>query len=179
MGGDSGLSSTLVLGASVLLALAACSTQGERQTGRVAVHVTDHRAGIGDFTTLHVQFAEISLHRRGSLRWTGWVELLRNSPAVDIVPLKDGRWATVGEARVEADRYDAVRAQFGDIQGTLRHGKRLNVSPIGSTIAVDLDVQPDSRRAVLIDLYVEDQTEHQPGLYAVKIQEITIGKADK
>ncbi|MFQ5960745.1 MAG: DUF4382 domain-containing protein [Candidatus Methylomirabilales bacterium] len=179
MGGNPALSRTLVLGASVLLALAACSAQGEQQTGRVAVRVTDHRAGIGDFATLHVQFAEISLHRRGASRWTGWVELLRNSPAVDIVPLKDGRWATVGEARVGTGRYDAVRVRFGDIQGTLRRGKRLNMSPIGSTIAVDLDVQRDSRRTVLIDLYVEDQTEHQPGLYAVKIQEITIGKADE
>jgi hypothetical protein len=140
----------------------------------VAVRVTDHRAGIGDFTTLHVQFAEISLHRKGSLRWTGWIELLRNSPAVDIVPLKDGRWAPVGEAQVESGRYEAMRVRFGEVQGTLRGGGLLTMAPMGTTIAVDLDVQADGRQAVLIDLYVEDQTEHQPGLYAVKVQDISV-----
>jgi hypothetical protein len=170
---------TLVLAASVLLILAACSAQGEQQTGTVAVRVTDHRAGIGDFTTLHVTFTEISLHRKGSLRWIGWVEVLRNSPAVDIVPLKEGRWATVGEARVETGRYDAMRLQFGDVQGALRSGGAVTMVPIGTTVAVGLDVEPDGRHAVLIDLYVEDQTDHQPGQYAVKIQEVTVGEAGK
>jgi len=170
---------TLVLAASVLLTLAACSAQGEQQTGTVAVRVTDHQAGIGDFTTLHVTFTEISLHRKGSLRWTGWVEVLRNSPAVDIVPLKEGRWATVGEAPVKTGRYDAMRLQFGDVQGALRSGGAVTIIPIGTMIAVGLDVEPDGRQAVLIDLYVEDQTEHQPGLYAVKIQEATVAEAGK
>ena len=170
---------TLALAASVLLALAACSAQGEQQTGTVAVRVTDHRAGIDDFTTLHVTFMEISLHRQGSLRWTGWVEVLRNSPAVDIVPLKEGRWAAVGEARVETGRYDAMRVQFGNAQGALRLGGAVTMVPIGTTVAVGLDVEPGGRQAVLIDLYVEDQTDHQPGLYAVKIQEITAAEAGK
>lgn len=170
---------TLALAASVLLALAACSAQGEQQTGTVTVRVTDHRAGIGDFTTLHVTFTEISLHRKGSLRWTGWVEVLRHSPAVDIVPLKEGRWATVGEAPVATGRYDAMRVQFGEVQGALRSGGAVTMIPIGTTIAVGLDVEADGRQAVLIDLYVEDQTDHQPGQYAVKIQEVTVGEAAK
>ena len=167
---------TLVLAASILCVLTACSEGGEPQTGRVAVRVTDHRAGIEDFTTLHVTFAAISLHRRREPRGTGWVELLRSTPAVDIVPLKDGRSAPVGAERIETGRYDALRVRFGDIQGTLRRGGLVNVAPIGTTIAVDLDVQAESRRAVLIDLYVEDQTDHQPGRYALKIQEITVGE---
>lgn len=50
------------------------------------------------------------------------------------------------------------------------------MAPIETTIAIDLEVRPDSGRAVLIDLYVEDQTDHQPGLYAVKVHDVTVGE---
>lgn len=166
---------TLVLAIGVLLAQPGCSAAEDRK-GRVTVRVTDHRAGIGDFTTLEVQFAEISLHRGRASRWTGWVELLRDCPAVDIVPLKEGRWARVGANEVPGGRYDAMRVRFGAIQGRLRRGGPPTMAPIETTIAIDLEVRPDSGRAVLIDLYVEDQTDHQPGLYAVKVHDVTVGE---
>lgn len=164
----------IVLG--LCIALAGCPNVAEQKTGTVTVRVTDHRAGINDFSTLYVQFAEISVHRRESSRWTGWIELLRNSPAVDIVPLKDGRWATVGTTQVQIGHYDAIRVRFGDAQGTLLTGGPVTMASVGTTIAVDLAVQPDTSRAVLIDLYVEDQTDDQPGLYAIKVHDITVGR---
>jgi hypothetical protein len=141
----------------------------------VEVRVTDHRAGIGDFRTLQVQLTEVSLHRRGEPRDKGWVELVRSAPAVDIVPLKDGRSAIVAVTRVETGRYDAVRVRFGEVRGELRRGGFGRMAPMESTVAVDLAVESAGRRFLLIDLYVEDQSDHQPGLYAVKVQDVRIG----
>ncbi|MEE8283217.1 MAG: hypothetical protein V3R47_06855 [candidate division NC10 bacterium] len=43
------------------------------------------------------------------------------------------------------------------------------MAPIGSTIAVDPAVESRGRGAVFIDRYVEEQSDHQPGRYAVTI----------
>ena len=142
-------------------------------TGRVEVRVTDHRAGIGDFTGLHVELAEVALHPRGKARGQGWVTAVRKTPAVDLVPLKDGRWERVGEGVVPAGRYDAVRVWFGPARGALRNGLVPEVRPIGSTVALDLAVGPDRVAAVLVDLYVEDVSDHEAGHYLVKVKAIT------
>lgn len=160
----------------LVLAVASQPAAASEEAGRVEVRITDHRAGIGDFRELRVQLAKVWLHRRGQPRGTGWVELIQSATAVDITPLKDGRWATIGEGHVEAVSYDAVRVRFGGIQGELRRGGLAKVIPIGSTVAVDLTLEAGSRQILLIDLYVEDQTDHQPGLYTVKIRDVQVGK---
>jgi hypothetical protein len=142
-------------------------------TGRVEVRVTDHRAGIGDFTALHVELAEVTLHSRGQPRAQGWVMAVGRTPAVDLVPLKDGRWARLGEAVVPAGRYDAVRVRFGPVRGALRNGLVPEVRPIGSTVALDLAVIPERVAAVLVDLYVEDVSDHEPGHYLVKVKAVS------
>jgi hypothetical protein len=65
--------------------------------------------------------------------------------------------------------------RFGNIRGVLRDKGLAEPVAIGSTIAVDLTVEGSSRRVLLIDLYVEDQREHEPGRYVVKIQDIRVG----
>ena len=152
----------------------ATSTSQADTTGRVEIRVTDHRAGIGDFTALNVELAEVALHPRGKARGQGWVTALGRTPAVDLVPLKDGRWARVGDGVVPAGRYDAVRVWLGPARGALRNGLVPEVRPIGSTVTLDLAVGPDRVAAVLVDLYVEDVSDHDPGHYLVKIKAVTI-----
>ena len=162
----------LILSLFFLLTILPMRTWGE--TGRVEVRVTDHRAAIGDFRALQVELASLSLHPRGMPRRQGWISLLQHTSPVDLVPLKDGRWKTLGESSVEARRYDAVRVQFGSIEGILRSATRVEVVPVASTVVVDLVVESDRPRVILLDLYVEDQSDHKPGLYAVKIRNIQV-----
>lgn len=162
----------LLLTVGVVLMLGLSPEAEGQKTGQVEVRVTDHRAGIGDFTVFRVELAEVSLHPRGQPRGQGWVEVIRHAAAVDIVPLKDGRWAMVGQGSVAAARYDAVRVRFGAIRGVLRHGGLAEALPFGSTIAVDLTIELGTTRVVLIDLYVEDQADHASGRYALKVQAV-------
>ncbi len=162
----------LILSPLLLVLCLRALTWGE--TGLVEVRVTDHRAGIGDFTAFWIELANVSLHPRGYPRRQGWVEVLRHVPPVDIVPLKDGRGKTVGGGPVEARRYDAVRVRLGTAQGILHSGRRAEVVPIGSTVAVDLAVELETTHVILIDLYVEDRSEHYSGRYAVKIRAIQV-----
>ena len=159
----------------LLLALASQPAAASREGGWVEVWISDYRAGIGDFQALGVEIAEVSLHRRGQQRGTGWVQLFRTNPVVDIVSLKDGRMAMVAGGLVETVSYDAVRVRFGAIEGELRRGGLATVIPMGSTIAVDLAVESGKTRVLLIDLYVEDRSEHQPAQYAIKVQGVRVG----
>jgi hypothetical protein len=165
--------SAIAVTLALLVVMPTCAGALDGQGG-VEVRVTDHRAGIGDFTALHVELAEVALHPRGKPRDQGWVTAVKRTPAVDIVPLKDGRWARVGDGVVPAGRYDAVRVWFGPARGALRNGLVPEVRPIGSTVALDLAVGPDRVAAVLVDLYVEDVSDHDPGHYLVKIKAVTV-----
>jgi hypothetical protein len=165
-----------MMGMAVLLALPVATparVAAADAQGRVEVRLTDHRAGIADFATLQVELAEVAVHPLGQPRGQGWVIGLRAAPAVDVVPLKDGRWARAGEAEVPVGRYDAVRVRFGAVRGTLRSGQPAVVRPIGSTVALDLAVVPDRVAAVLVDLYVEDVSDHEQGHYLVKVKAVT------
>ncbi len=168
------LPSTILLILSMSLSLVSRPALTWGDTGRVEVRITDHRAGIEDFTTLEVGLATVSLHPQGSPRGQGWVEVLRHAPPIDIVPLKDGRWATVGAGSVPAARYDAVKVQFGTIRGVLWLGKLAKVVPRGSTVVTVLAVEPGTTSVIFIDLYVEDQREHHAAQYAVKIKAIWV-----
>lgn len=99
---------------------------------------------------------------------------LQGAPPTDVVPLKQGRWVALGTEHVPTGRYDAVRVRFGAIRGELTRGGVGTMVPDASIVAIDLDVTPGGQYALLIDLYVEDQSDHRPGLYAVKIQEVRI-----
>lgn len=144
------------------------------KAGWVEVRVTDHRAGIADFTALWIELAEVTLHRGDRPRGQGWVPVMQDAPAVDIVPLKQGRSTLLGQMPVEAARYDAVRVRFGDARGELQQGTAAHVVPMHATVAVDIVVEPGTIEVILIDMYVEDQNDHQPGRYAVKIWEIRV-----
>ena len=146
-------------------------------TGWVEIRVTDHRAGIGDFAAFWVQLARVSLHPRGQPRGQSWVPILQQAVGVDIVPLKDGRWSILGRKPVPATGYDAVKVRFGDVRGELQQGGLAEVVPQDATVRVDIAVEPETTRAILIDLYVEDLGDHKPGLYAVKVREIQASDA--
>lgn len=151
--------------------------EGTPATGAAEVRVTDHRAGIHDFAALEVALTEVALHRRGEPRSQGWAPLLGRAPAVDLVPLKEGRSATVGTAPVPAARYDAVRVRFGEPRGRLKAGGKALVTPISSVVAVDLTVATDHVSWILIDLYVEDVSDHRPGHYLLKIKGVAVGSS--
>jgi len=164
---------SIVLGLTAVLVPISAPGQGAIATGAVEVRVTDHRAGIGDFAALEVELVEVALHPRGQTRGQAWVPVLDRAPAVDLVPLKNGRSAPVGTARVTAGRYDAVRVRLGEIRARLKAGGVAAVTPLPSTVALDLRVVSDRVSGILIDLYVEDVSDHAPGHYTLKIKGVT------
>ena len=157
---------------SLLFLLGSPLPAASADAGWVELRVTDHRAGIDDFTALWVQLATVSLHLRGESRSEGWLMVVDETAPVDIVPLKHGRWSLVGRKLVAASRYDAVKVQFGEIRGELRHGGSTALAPVNSTVRTDVIIEEGTTRIILIDLYVDDQSDHDPGRYELKIRRV-------
>lgn len=138
--------------------------------GTIEVRLTDHADGIGAFASLAVGLAEVALHRRGASRREGWAIVAENTTPVDIVPLKDGKWASIARKHLEAGAYDAVRVRFATLTGRFHEGRQHPVVGHDGAIAASLTVPADGSRAILLDLYVEDQTEHAPPRFVVKVR---------
>jgi len=141
-------------------------------SGQVEFRVTDHAPAIEQFRSLSVVLRRVEIHRADSARREGWLELVSGSPAIDIVPLKDGVTRSLGTHRVPAGRYDAVRVRFAELGGELESGARPPIEARDTVVAIELDVPVRQRVVLLLDLYAEDQTEHEPPRYVVKVREV-------
>ncbi len=146
-----------------------------RDEARVEVRVTDHRDGIADFSEFWVAVAEVALHRAGHSRHEGWVVVLSDASAVDIRPLKDGRWATIGDGLVPAGRYDAMRLVVAAVRGTLLSGGDAPLSSLRTSLAMEIALEPRTDIPILVDLSVDDRTDHDPAAYVPKLRRIVVG----
>lgn len=161
----------------VLLALTlATPPQAGTPVSEVEIRITDHAPGIADFSELKVGLKSLSLHARGQPRNAGWHELVRELQPVDIVPLKNGRYEARGTARLPAGRYDAVRIRFASLQGALRSGEAPVLSARDTTVAANVELRASSRTPLVIDLYAENQTDHEPLRYVVKVKDVRVGQ---
>ena len=158
------------LAGALLLALVSAGSLA----GELELRVTDHRPGIADFRWLEVAIAGLALHRKGAGRRAGWIELIEGASPIDIVPLKDGRWAPLGRAWVPSGDYDAVSVRFAHTAGELL--TRLPVRILGddSIVRFDLTVPPQGTQVIVLDLYAEDLSDHGPRDYAVRVKEIRL-----
>lgn len=160
------------------LLLAALPVLEVNAGGRIEVRVTDHRAGIEDFHEVKIALSEVSLHRSGASRRNGWVTVLRESRAVDIVPLKDGRWEAAGVGQVPTGQYDAIRVTPSVREVRHKGGLPVSVGSAAATVMFHdiLGIAQGTVLPVLLDFYVEDQTDHAPPRYVLKLRHVALGK---
>lgn len=142
---------------------------------QVEIRVTDHQPGIADFKRLHVGFKLLAVHRKGASRKKGWIELIGPTEPVDIVPLKNGIFETLGTRMLPAGRYDALRIRFLPAEGELHRGKTPPLVMHDTVVATNLDLRTQDNVPILVDLYAENLTDHEPKTYAIKVKEVRVG----
>lgn len=140
--------------------------------GQVEIRVTDHQAGIGNFHELQISIAEILLHKSGQDRRDGWMSILRESRSVDIVPLKDGKWESIGVVQVPPGRYDAIRVRANAREARYKSGRQFPLHSLNTVLASPIEIKEGIKSTVLVDFYVEDQTEHLPPRYVLKLRRV-------
>ena len=142
----------------------------------IEFRVTDHQDGIEDFNKLDVQLESVAIHPKIASRNNGWIVLATDFPLIDIVPLKNGLYLSTGTYQVPSGVYDAVRVKFKTVDGDLYSDMPPSLSAKNTTIATNIDLSDSGvQLALVLDLYVESQTDHEPNLYVVKVKEIRVG----
>lgn len=159
-----------------VFALLSIGTANATELRAFEFRVTDHQAGIEDFLKLDVKLESLAIHPKGAGRREGWIELNSDFQLIDIVPLKNGRYVSVGTFEVPLGIYDAVRIKFEHVSGDLKSNRPPDLSAKNTTVATTFDLSESTitgeQPALVLDLYVESQTDHEPDLYEVKVKEI-------
>lgn len=144
--------------------------------GDLEVRVTDHKPGIDQFSALDVTLKAVALHEKGQGRREGWRDIAGPSPAIDIVPLKDGVYESLGSVRVPTGAYDAVAVRFDKVDGELKADHEPTIWLEDAIVRIDLAITEQENLPLVVDLYAEDQTEHDPPRYVVKVKEVRLGE---
>lgn len=144
--------------------------------GKLEVRVTDHKPGIDQFSSLEVSLEAVALHERGKGRRDGWIDIVGKTEAIDIVPLKDGRFVSLGMQDVPSGDYDAVAVRFAAVEGTLKADSDPTIWLDDAIVRIDLAITEHENTPLVLDLYAEDQTEHDPPRYEVKVKEVRLGQ---
>ena len=178
-GSNSALSATAVPKTAVVKSTD-LETTGSTELREIEFRVTDHQAGIEDFHKLNVQLQSVAIHPKNAARNSGWLELASDFPFIDIVPLKNGRYVSSGTFQIPFAVYDAVRVKFQSVCGELHNNKPPSLTAKNTTVAARFDlskkIESDNKLALVLDLYVESLTDHEPNLYQVKVREVRLEK---
>jgi hypothetical protein len=93
-------------------------------TGTVRISMTDAPAAV---EAVNLVVREVSVHRMGSNDTQGWFTVHADTDTtIDLVPLRNGRFVTLGTQQVPSGTYDQVRIKLGT----------------GSTVTVDGSTHP-------------------------------------
>ena len=114
--------------------------------------------------------------RKGEGRREGWIDIVGQTAAIDIVPLKDGRFVSLGMQDVPTGDYDAVAVRFAAVEGQLKAGGDPTIWLDDAIVRIDVSVTEQANRPLVLDLYAEDQTEHDPPRFEVKVKEVRLGE---
>ncbi len=112
------IATTLLLAGLVLAAGCSKNNPVSNPTGTVRLQMTD---GPGPFDAVHLVVTQVAVHRGGETDASGW-EIVRSDTATyDLMELRNGVFAALGQAIVPAGHYTQIRLVIGD----------------GSTVTVD------------------------------------------
>lgn len=143
--------------------------------GKIEIRVTDHKPAIEQFEKLEVRLENLTFHKKGEPRAKAWTVVDVRSMAIDIVPLKDGVFVSLGEYSLPVGGYDAVRIRFADAEGKLKTGEHSEVLFDNTVVSFPVAIEETANAPLVVDLYAEDQTEHARSVYVVKVKEIRTG----
>ena len=147
-----GIQLALVLIAITLfaVALAGCTASG---SGTASVYVKD--APTDEFDEIHVVFTKVEVHRSGDNETGGWTTLYENATGqdIDLLDASGDRAAFLGEAGLDAGRYQQIRVHATEAYG-IQDGDRVDfaLAPTPLKVVRSFEVEADRETRIILDL---------------------------
>lgn len=155
-----------------MLVTASAASAGSPSPGRLEVRITDHREAIGEFASLRVIISTVALHRRGTPRTQGWLEIPATTPEVDLTRHVGGPGALLLARDLEPGEFDAIRLTIRSVAGSLKRGKSAPVAAHLPAAGVSITVRTGRLTVCTVDLAVLDIGDHPGGGYDLVIKRV-------
>lgn len=153
-----GLQLALVLVALTLfaVALAGCTASG---SGTASVYVKD--APTDEFDEIHVVFERVEVHRsgNGTENEGGWITIYENATGqdVDLLDASGDRAAFLGEADLDAGRYQQIRIHATEAYG-IQNGSRVDfqLAPTPLKVVRSFEVEDGGETRIILDFDLDN-----------------------
>lgn len=144
---------TLVI---TVFAFAACSTNEDAGTGTLKVSLTDAPA---NFEQVNIEVLQVLVNKDGDAddtTGTGWEAIMSDSIVVNLLDYQNGATLELGEAELEAGRYNQIRLLLGNDNNVVVDGETIPLkTPSAQQSGYKLNVQADVEAGQVYDLVID------------------------
>ncbi len=135
---------------------AACSTNEDAGTGTLKVSLTDAPA---NYEQVNIEVLQVLVNKDGSANDTtdsGWEAIMEDSMVVNLLDYQNGAVLELGEAELEAGRYNQIRLLLGDNNNVVVDGETVPLqTPSAQQSGYKLNVQADVESGQVYDLVID------------------------
>ncbi|MHB9041020.1 MAG: DUF4382 domain-containing protein [Melioribacteraceae bacterium] len=140
-----------------------CSDQSSPSSGQGQIMVTmvDSPA---DFEHVNIVVTRVEVHKAGADSTSGWTVINNNSATYDLLTLRNGASAVLGNTTLDAGHYTQIRLIVGTGSTVVVNGMsfNLNVPSTGIKLNHEFDIMDGTLYALTLDFNV-DHSIHQTG----------------
>lgn len=139
-----------------VFAFAACSTNEDAGTGTLKVSLTDAPA---NYEQVNIEVLQVLVNKDGDSEdttGTGWEAIMSDSIVVNLLDYQNGATLELGEAELEAGRYNQIRLLLGDDNNVVVSGETIPLkTPSAQQSGYKLNVQADVEAGQVYDLVID------------------------
>lgn len=139
-----------------LFIFTACSTNEDASKGTLKVSLTDTPA---NYEQINIEVIQVLVNKYGDAEdttGTGWEALMSDSMVVNLLDYQNGATLELGEAELEAGRYNQIRLLLGDNNNVVVDGETTPLkTPSAQQSGYKLNVQADVEAGQVYDLVID------------------------
>jgi Domain of unknown function (DUF4382) len=155
-----------------LSALAGYAAAAQNDTGQLEVRLKDHREAIGDFSRVTLKIDKVSISPNAGLKFwqTGWQDLAPSVATVDLTKYVGNKTVTIFKGSLAAGDFDAINLKLAAVEGILKKtNKSAQIKNTVGAIKLPFSIRAGSTTVIVLDLAVEDVSDHPPLTYQLGI----------
>jgi hypothetical protein len=161
-----------VLHALGILAIAATADAAQNDQGQLEIRLKDHREAIGDFSRVTLKLDKVSISSKPGFKFwqAGWQDLTPAVATVDLTKYVGKQTITIFKGPLATGSFDAFHLKLAGVEGILKKNKKpAQIKNTVGAIKLPFSIAAASTTLIVLDLAVEDVSDHPPLTYQLGI----------
>ena len=144
----------------------------QKDQGQLEIRLKDHREAIGDFSRVVLKLDKVSISPKVGLKFwqTGWQDLSPALATIDLTKYVGKQTVTIFRGTLAPGEFDAFNLKITGIEAILKKtDKPAQIKNTVGPIKVPFSIAAGSTTLIVLDLTVEDVSDHPPLTYQLGI----------